>query len=327
MHVPNRAMVATIARMKTSSFSARFGWRQLISWPAMLVYGVASFVLLNSVVPALLGSRPAGAAFVPVLQALAIVIGVIFIGIGAVGFWSARKEAALDREPVAAPEPPPAPPKRAPEPSVTSTTPKRELDAIEWDKTMVVPHPTAVRPAAWARDVIDRMEWRRFELVVEAFFKVRGYRTEIMSRGPDGSCEAKLVRASDQALIALMHAQPGGAVVVGAEQLRAVIGTMAQARTGRAIYVAAGRFDEGALEFAKAHPIQLLSGDMLLAKILQIPEDRRNALLALATEGEWTTPTCPACAAKMVRRAGGGHDFWVCSNMPQCTATMPVAQS
>ena len=137
----------------------------------------------------------------------------------------------------------------------------------------------------------------------------------------------ELVRASDQALIALMHAQPGGAVVVGAEQLRAVIGTMAQARTGRAIYVAAGRFDEGALEFAKAHPIQLLSGDMLLAKILQIPEDRRNALLALATEGEWTTPTCPACAAKMVRRAGGGHDFWVCSNMPQCTATMPVAQS
>lgn len=323
--MPNRAAMATIARMKKSSSKARFGLRQLISWPAMLAYGVASFALLNWAVPALLLTSPGGAAFVPVVQALAIVVGVIFAAIGAVGFWSARND-HIDREPSVPVEPPVAPPKRAPEPDPASATPKRELDAIEWDKTMVVPHPAAARPAAWARDVIDRMEWRRFELVVEAFFKARGYRAEILSRGPDGSSEAKLVRASDQALIALMHAQPGGAVVVDAEQLRAVIGAMAQARTGRAIYVAAGRFDESALEFAKAHPIQLLSGDMLLAKILQMPEERRNALLALGTEGEWTTPTCPACAAKMVRRAGGGHDFWVCSNMPQCTATMPVAQ-
>ncbi len=311
--------------MKRTTSKARFELRQLISWPAMLAYGVASFAVLNWVIPGLLQGKPSSVAFVPVLQALGIVIGAVFGVIGLLGLVAALKERSeLQSMEPAEPEPPAPPPKRAPEPPPTATSPKRELSAIEWDKTVVVPHPSVARPTAWGRDVIDRMEWRRFELVVEAFFKARGYRADVLSRGPDGAIQAKLVRASDQALIALLHAQPGGASVADAGQLRAVIGAMAQAHTGRAIFVTAGKFADDALAFAKEHPIQLLSGDMLLAKILQMPDDRRNALLAMATQGEWTTPTCPACAARMVRRSGGGHDFWACENMPQCTATMPV---
>ncbi len=300
--------------------------RRLLPWPAAFVLAVVSFALLQWGAPELLRGS-SGMVFIPIVQALAIVVGAIFCVLGVLGFIAARNEQLNEYTPPPDTEPPVVPKRVEPVPDPTSTSNKRVLDAIEWDKTLVVPHPTAVKPTAWARDVIERMEWRRFELVVDAFFKLRGYRTEVISRAPDGGVDAKLVRAADKALIGLMHAQPGAAPAIGADQLRGLIGAMAQARSGRAVYVTAGHFDDEAMEFAKGQPIQLLNGDMLLAKILQLPADKRDALLATATEGDWTTPTCPACAAKMVRRAGGGLDFWACANMPQCTATMQVVRA
>ena len=48
-----------------------------------------------------------------------------------------------------------------------------------------------------------------------------------------------------------------------------------------------------------------------------------SALLALATEGDFLTPTCPACGVKMTARSNSpyGRKFWGCVNYPRCAQT------
>ncbi|MDP5239652.1 topoisomerase DNA-binding C4 zinc finger domain-containing protein [Uliginosibacterium sp. 31-16] len=40
--------------------------------------------------------------------------------------------------------------------------------------------------------------------------------------------------------------------------------------------------------------------------------------MELATEGDWTTPTCGHCGIKMVAREGKSGSFWGCRNFPRC---------
>ena len=54
------------------------------------------------------------------------------------------------------------------------------------------------------------------------------------------------------------------------------------------------------------------------------PPALRQALLAFATEGDWTTPTCPSCGVKMAARDSSRGRFWGCIRYPKCRATLPM---
>jgi restriction system protein len=84
--------------------------------------------------------------------------------------------------------------------------------------------------------------------------------------------------------------------------------------------MASGNFSDDAKQFAQTNPITLVNGDMLVAMIKRLPEAQQQALLAFATAGDYTTPTCPSCGIKMRRVAGtnGRHDFWGCADYPRC---------
>ena len=64
----------------------------------------------------------------------------------------------------------------------------------------------------------------------------------------------------------------------------------------------------------------LMFSTMLLMMIQRLPGEKSEALLAFATAGDYTTPTCPSCGVKMkaVAGSGGRPDFWGCKNYPRC---------
>jgi len=83
-------------------------------------------------------------------------------------------------------------------------------------------------------------------------------------------------------------------------------------------------FTSEAMSFAKEHRIALAGGEQFLSKLLALPQEPRNRLLSVATEGNWTTPSCPSCGTKMVQRQGGGKSFWGCASFPRCRRTFPL---
>lgn len=82
---------------------------------------------------------------------------------------------------------------------------------------------------------------------------------------------------------------------------------------------------------AQRNPLKLINGDELLRRIQGLPEGARSQLLDAATKGDYTTPTCPRCGVKMVRRVARsgtnpGSEFWGCPTYPRCNGVLKMAK-
>ena len=186
--------------------------------------------------------------------------------------------------------------------------------------------PTPTRPRTWSPEVLDVIEWRRLEALVEALFCQAGFETRSQSHGADGGVDVWLHTP-------LTPDKPVGVVQckhhrkpVGVDKVRELRGVMAAHGVGRGQFVSTAGFTVDAQAFASENGINLLDGPALLALIGRRTADQQAELLAVATEGEFWRPTCASCGVKMVERTprGGGRAFWGCVNYPGCRSTLPV---
>jgi restriction system protein len=101
---------------------------------------------------------------------------------------------------------------------------------------------------------------------------------------------------------------------------------MSASRIGKGLLVSSGRFTPEAADYAGKQSIRLVDGSAFLAGLAALPPDKSLALLKFATQGDYLTPTCPACSVKMVSRKSTrqGRKFWGCRNYPQCKQTLPA---
>ena len=170
----------------------------------------------------------------------------------------------------------------------------------------VVPFPVAHRdiadrPSRWSLDVIDRMEWKRFEDVCCAFYNEKGIKAATTRMGADGGVDIRLYQDPDDAdcCTAIVQCKAWGQPV-GVKTMRELRGVMAHEAIERAFFMAPNGFTDNAREFAAINRITLLDGRLILAMIQRLPDDASRRLLELATEGDWTTPTCPSVFASSV---------------------------
>ncbi len=181
------------------------------------------------------------------------------------------------------------------------------------------------KPVAWSIDLIRAVEWKRFEDLCQKFYETSGIRSETTGLGPDGGMDILLYQDDSGKPTAIVQCAAGGDRLVGVRPVRELLGAMTHEKIGRAFFVTSGHFADAAKVVAGSNRITLINGDMFLIMVKRLPEAARKSLLEFATEGDYRTPTCPACGIKMKRLSGkaGGSDSWVCPNHPRCSAEMP----
>lgn len=67
-----------------------------------------------------------------------------------------------------------------------------------------------------------------------------------------------------------------------------------------------------------------INGVMFLPMIKRLPELSQQKLMALATMGDYKTPSCASCGVKMLKRNGKRGEFWGCANYPRCKQMLHV---
>jgi restriction system protein len=286
-------------------------WR-FSAWAAVI-----AFALLN-VVPGMF-KGVAAQAFGPVFRLLAWAALLGFGLIAIVSFLRTRSpETKLASEGA-----------RSVRPTPTETSSR--LDE-EWDRDLLrhrerEPRPDDAKPESWSPDVLRRMEWKRLEYVAAAYYEALGFRTEPIGWGPDGGVDVKLFRGDlpDPVSVVQCKAYNGKRVPVG--EVRDLLGVMTNAKVKTGVFLTTSSFSRDAIEFAKGNFIALVDGDSLLAKIRALPPETQSALLRVATEGEWTTPSCASCGIKLVLRKGRRGSFWGCRNYPRCKNKLHVSSS
>lgn len=200
--------------------------------------------------------------------------------------------------------------------------PKPDEDRI-WNEWKAASATTSVKPTEWSIGLLRDLEWKRFEDVCQQFYTLKGIKSETTQLGADGGIDIRLYQDGSGKPTSIVQCKAWGRYV-GVKPIRELLGVMAHEKIEKAFFMASSRFTDEAKAFAKTNRITLIDGEMLVAMIKRLPDTQQQALLAFATEGDFTTPTCPSCGIKMRRLPGkhGKPDFWGCENYPRCKQTI-----
>lgn len=171
------------------------------------------------------------------------------------------------------------------------------------------------------------MDWKSLELVSAAYYECRGFRTQTTPCGADGGIDVTLYRPDSAEPFGIVQCKSWSTRQVGVKPLRELLGVMVHNKVTNGVFIATGTYTEEAINFAKANGIKLGTGETLLASIQRLEPQQQQRLLEIATAGDWTTPSCPSCGTKMVRRQSNSRDFWGCRSSPRCRQNFPIRQA
>lgn len=288
--------------------SLRKSWFRVMlayPWPANAVFSIAVFSLLWWMVPAMLGKYPILKGITIASRILSWILALPFAIVALLG--------ALVQI------------NRLINPSFSSTGSSwrgKELKESFSFSAKTGPEYEAVRPTVWSLDLLQTIEWKRFEELCAEIYKLRGFRAEMPPIGGGDGFDIRLYRersARPEAFVLCRSRSP-----VGVRQIREFIEVLVQNKIRRGIFITINGYTMEADDFARQYPITLITGESMIADISHMPEEARKKLLLFATRGDYVSPTCPACGVKMMRRTGKQGMFWGCTNSPQCTHTEEI---
>jgi len=179
-------------------------------------------------------------------------------------------------------------------------------------------------PAAWSLEALRTLEWKRFELLCARYYESVGFRTETLDAGPDGGIDVKLYKSDSGKPLAIVQCKAWNTQQVGVKEVRELLGVMAHTQVARGIFITTGAYTQDAMRFGEANPIQLLDGTAFCARMSELPHEKQETLLQFAFAGDFATPTCASCGAKMMPRESRRGSFWGCAHYPRCTSTLPM---
>lgn len=182
-----------------------------------------------------------------------------------------------------------------------------------------------------AKDALDGMSWKEFELLVGEAFRRQGYKVvETGGGGADGGVDLVLSKPGQNGTEKLLvQCKQWRAVKVGVDVVRELYGVMAAHGATGGVVVTSGRFTAEAMSFASGRNVTLMDGPKLHS-LLRDAQAATSAAVPRPTKATASPPECPLCAKPMVRRtakrgAHPGQEFWGCSGYPSCRGTRPIA--
>lgn len=294
-------------------------------WWISVLIGVLVLVILKWVVPASAASSAILKPLATMLSGLAWMFSGLFFLVGLLSFarekFSAIKSSSSPQRPTATWNPRVIVGRQEPGtsdfPKINQPDPEQDRIWKEWRAAPVTSTPT---PTEWSIELLRDLEWKRFEDVCQKFYALKGIRSETTPLGPDGGIDIRLYQDESGKATSIIQCKSWGKRLVGVQPVRELLGVMVHEKIGKAFFMASGNFSDEAKAFAQSNPITLINGDMLVAMIKRLPAAEQRTLLTFATQGDFTTPTCPSCGIKLrhVAGIGGRPDFWGCQNYPRC---------
>ena len=302
-----------MARRRSDRSKSIFSILMQSDWRVAAGFALASLVVGGGVMPALLAQNRFLVALAPMATMAGVGFGVLFLVIALLRYTTAARQ----RQSI--PNPTTVFPARRP---AAQPAPRGEdRIAAAWEaSTAVHVAPAPEPPDAWSLDLLQALEWKRFEDLCCAYYEAKGISARTTPLGPDGGIDIHLFQDDPQPMVAtsVVQCKAWATQRVGIKPLRELLGVMAAERIGKGFFMTVGSYTDEAKAFAQKNGIIPLDGKLILAMLKRLPPDAQQRLLNTATDGDYTTPTCVSCGVKMVARNSQRGAFWGCRNFPRC---------
>jgi len=311
------------------SDESMLGWKAML-WLALL-FGVIGIYAIPELLGATSGTEPAVIMARVVGGGAALLLGASAAGMLVRGKTVDRREfdgmASLTELRLSE-----APPTTHSAPTQFDNNANDQTDTVLSDEGLPVIPQVRVARKEWALDLIQSLEWRRFEQLCVSYYRSKDMPHVAIPLAANGGMDIYLFQDAEhpRRATAVVHVRTRGPLATGVQGVRELLGIMAHERIERAFFMTNGVFTPEAKVLGHHHKIVLVDARVLLAMIQRLPEERQQALLEEATMGDYESPTCPMCGSKMVHASGSHGDYWGCATYPKCqwiTPMVPKASS
>ena len=183
------------------------------------------------------------------------------------------------------------------------------------------------RPNVWGLELLRSIDWKRFEELCADYFRICGFHAKTQSHGPDGGIDIMLYAPADASnVVNIVQCKRRDKHQVGPKAMRELLGVMTANKVARGTFITSSSFTREAREFAAANGIHVIDGEQLLKRIIERSAEEQDRLMAVATAGDYLTPTCASCGIKMIRRTTkkDKSQFWGCENYPRCNIKLTL---
>jgi len=179
----------------------------------------------------------------------------------------------------------------------------------------------------WTKPFLRSIEWKRYEEVCMEYLRIKNCQANVTYAGADGGIDIKISDNNDVVFAAVQC--KAWEKPIGVNLIRELYGVMAADRIKTGIFLTTSEFTNDALAFAKGKNLLLIDCDELIRLINGLDDANKKRINLVATEGDYSTPTCVSCDVKMIKRTvkngnNSGRQFWGCVNFPRCKNTMVV---
>jgi hypothetical protein len=166
-----------------------------------------------------------------------------------------------------------------------------------------IPLPKSAPPtklAGWDRDLLHRMDWKRFQDLAVLMLDRAGYVAEVAWVKPDGGTVLSVrAKAGKSAVHTLVECAGWSDLHVEGNRVAEFYRAMRNDGALRGIFITPGSFDPNAVAFAAGKNVELIDGKSFVSTIHRMRPEEQEYFLSLAKAGGGESPTCPSCGQKM----------------------------
>ena len=175
---------------------------------------------------------------------------------------------------------------------------------------------------AWSAALLRRMDWRRFGDLCVAYYRETGKYCTVTPLAGSKGIDIRLFDVLGGPATGIARCWGWGVHRVPSVQLTELKAIMLREKIPRGAWMTNARFGDDIVRFGEANRIAALDCRRVFVMLENLPPESRRHLFELATEGDWSTPTCPVCESKMSLRKGVDAGYWACRKFPVCDSTM-----
>ncbi len=157
--------------------------------------------------------------------------------------------------------------------------------------------------SAWSPELLNALEWRRFESLCAACFESLGFKVRPAPLGAGRRVDLRLHRRDSERPCILVRCKAARRAPVDAQEARELLAALEAEGAAQGIVVTSGSYTREARQLADGKTLHLIDGRDLLWKLGHLGEARQRALLEQVTAGDFATPSCSVCGAAACDRA------------------------
>lgn len=180
----------------------------------------------------------------------------------------------------------------------------------------------------WSIDLLMSLEWKRYEEICKEVLAIKEkgrLNVSTTKMGADGGIDLKITDKKGN-VTALGQCKAYNSQI-GVTFIRELCGVMASEKVEAGYFFTTSKFSNDAIEFANKNKITLINGQDQIKTIRSFKPEEQKRLFQIATEGDYTTPTCANCDIKMVKRNSERGEFWGCLNYPRCKSRLQIRKT